>query len=85
MTENRVLYKPYQEGLEEFPELSREDCIKAVQFVDVDGKVYSAAEAVFKSLTYSKRWGWLYGYYIKSRFFAGFSESLYRWVARNRR
>lgn len=58
--------------------------MEAVQFVDVDGKLYSAAAAVFKSLTYSQRWSWLYRCYRKSRFFANLTESLYRWVARNR-
>ena len=84
ITGDRVEYKPYQEGLEKFPQLSEKDCAEAVKFVDVDEKVYSAAEAVLKALMYSKRWGWLYGCYRKNGFFARVAEGMYRWVAKNR-
>lgn len=84
ITGDLVGYQPYQDGLKEFPELSEGDCERAVQLVDVDGRVYSGAEAVLKTLTYGRYWGWLYWLYQKSGLFARMVEGLYRWVARHR-
>lgn len=84
-TEGRVDYKPYQKVLwGQFPNLTEKKCMTAVQFVDVNGQVYSAAEAVFKTLTYTKRWAWLYRCYKKNKSFAKITERLYRWIASNR-
>lgn len=83
-TKGRVDYKPYQEGLNEFPQLTEKKCETAVQFVDIDGQVYSAAKGVFKALTYTSGWGWLYGCYKKNKSFAKMAEGFYRWIARNR-
>lgn len=84
LTKDKVMYKPYQESLSDFPELSEAKCQKAVQFIEPDGTVYEAAEAVLRTLTYTKHYGWLYRLYQKSRFFASIAEYCYRWVARNR-
>lgn len=86
LTDDRVDYEAYQELLDElnkFP-VTEKDCMTAVQLVDADGRVYSAAAAVLKSLTYTRHWGWLYWCYEHSGLFANFTEWLYRWVARNR-
>lgn len=84
VTGDCVKYRQYQEVLGKFPQLSEEDCMEAVQLVDVDGKVYSAAEAVLKSLAYNNRWEWLYVCYKKNGFFARMAERFYKWVASNR-
>ncbi len=64
-TGDRVEYLPFQHPsvAERFPELRREDCERAVQLIDNDGRVYSAADAVFHALAFAprKRWTlWLY-------------------------
>lgn len=84
LTKKRVFYKPYQASLTDFPQLSESDCQQAVQLIEPNGTVYAAAEAVLRTLTYTKHYGWLYRFYQKSRFFASIAEYLYRWVAKNR-
>jgi predicted DCC family thiol-disulfide oxidoreductase YuxK len=84
LTQNKVLYLTYQESLTEFPQLSQEDCQSAIQFIEPDGKIYSAAEGVLRSLRYTKHYGWLYKLYQRSSLFESIAETLYRWVARHR-
>src|SRR5262245_54973211 len=60
-----VDYVPFQDPMvsERFPEIRREQCERAVQFVNTDGQVFSGAEAVFQSLSHDqrKRWPlWIY-------------------------
>lgn len=64
-TGDRVEYLPLQDDrvADQFPELTRERLEVAVHLVETDGRVYRAAEAVFRSLGYGplKRWPlWLY-------------------------
>ncbi len=85
-TRDRVEYISYQEAqrTERFPELAVEDCEQAVQYVDADGKIYRAAEAVFRSLTHSRWLGWLLWVYLHIPLVAPVTETAYRFVARNR-
>ena len=50
ITGDRVEYAPYQEAASRFPGISEQEFRSAVQLVDSDGKIYRAAEAVFRSL-----------------------------------
>lgn len=74
-----------KEVLKGFPQVSVENCKRAVQLVVPDGSHYQAAEAVFRSLDYAgkqKCWLWLY------RYFPGFksaAEFAYRFIAGHRR
>jgi predicted DCC family thiol-disulfide oxidoreductase YuxK len=82
----RVEYVPFQDPTvaQRFPELTREQCEQAVQFIDADGHVYSAAEAVFRALAVApcQRWPlWLYQYVPGV---APITEGLYRFVAKHR-
>ncbi|MGO9243713.1 MAG: thiol-disulfide oxidoreductase DCC family protein, partial [Verrucomicrobiia bacterium] len=56
-TGERIEYVPFQHPsvAERFPELSREQCEQSVQLIDTDGAIYSAAEAVFRTLAYAPR------------------------------
>jgi predicted DCC family thiol-disulfide oxidoreductase YuxK len=67
-----------------FPEIPRAEFEKAVHFIETSGAVYSAAEAVFRSLAKNSKWRWPLRWYKKSRAFAGFAETAYRFVARHR-
>lgn len=84
LTARRVDFAPYQEVAASFPQIPRERFAAAVQLVEEDDKVYSGAEAVFRSLTRARGRSWLYWCYRKVPGFARMSESAYGVVARNR-
>jgi predicted DCC family thiol-disulfide oxidoreductase YuxK len=85
-TEGRVEYAPSQDPriAEAFPEIPREQFNEAVQFVESDGKIYSGAEAVFRSLTYSRWWAWTFFLYDRVAGVKPVTEGLYKFVARRR-
>ena len=84
LTGDKVDYAPYQEVQTQFPSISKEACEQAVQLVLPAGKIYSAAEAVFRTLAFAGRARitlWLY------QNFSGFrvlTEGFYSLVARHR-
>jgi predicted DCC family thiol-disulfide oxidoreductase YuxK len=84
ITRDRVDYAPYQEEAGRFPEIPHDEFRRAVQLIDVDGRVYSAAEAVFRSLAVRSGWAWLLWLYRRLPGFAPLSEGLYNVVARKR-
>ncbi|MDB6065568.1 MAG: hypothetical protein JWR26_1776 [Pedosphaera sp.] len=85
-TGGRVDYMASQDPRvgEQFPEIPRQRFEESVQFIETDGRVYSGAEAVFRSLTYG-RWGrrplWAYQ---RVPGVAPVTEWLYRFVAGHR-
>ena len=83
-TGDAVEYAPYQEKAAEFPEISVPEYEKAVQLIMPDGKVYSAAEAVFRTLALVGKDRWLKWFYEKIPVFRALSEGAYRLVANNR-
>lgn len=84
-TGERVAYAPYQELAGQFPEVPIGEFKNAVQFIDVDGRRYGGAEAVFRVMAYvpGKRW-WL-TLYRGVPGFGAISRRAYAWVANNRR
>lgn len=84
MTGDAIEYAPFQEAAPRFPQIPKERFAEAVQLVDSDGRVYSAAEAVLRSLSLAGRGVWLYKLYRRSGLFAAMSERLYRMVADHR-
>jgi lipase maturation factor 1 len=85
MTGGAVEYAPFQEVASRFPEIPREAFEKAVQFIDRDGRVYRAAEAVFRSLSPSRGGRTLVWSYEHVPGFAAIVEAAYGFIARNRR
>jgi predicted DCC family thiol-disulfide oxidoreductase YuxK len=85
-TGDRVDYLPFQEpGLfERFPQLRREDCERAVQLIDTDGRVYAAADAVFRALAVAPRRRWTLWLYQEVPGVKPIIEWFYRVVARHR-
>ncbi len=83
-TGNTVEYRPYQEALEEFPQVREEECKRAVQLVLPDGRVLKAAHAVLQSLALGGKCVWMLKLYERSRFFRWVMETGYRFVAHNR-
>ena len=84
ITLGEVDYVTYQEMADRFPEIPREQFQKSVVFVDKDGEVFFAAEAVYRSLRYRSSRKWLSWSYDRVPAFAALSEIAYKIVARNR-
>jgi predicted DCC family thiol-disulfide oxidoreductase YuxK len=77
-------FAPYQQAASRFPEIPEADFLLAVQLIECDGRVYSGAEAAVRVLAMRpvlRGLRWLYDYLPG---FGGFSEWIYRVVARNR-
>jgi predicted DCC family thiol-disulfide oxidoreductase YuxK len=81
--DKKVVFKPYQDAVDQFTEVSEAEAKESLQLIEPDGSVYSGAAAVFKMLTYgsSNAWWWLYEHVPG---FSWVSESVYRLVAGNR-
>lgn len=84
ITGDRVEYMPYQTALSHFSNLNEAECKQAVHFIDVQGKIFKAAHAVFCCLAEVPRFRWLLKLYQHNYFFRILSERAYAWVARNR-
>ncbi|MBF0595320.1 MAG: DUF393 domain-containing protein [Candidatus Omnitrophica bacterium] len=80
----RLIFKPYQATLGEFPQILEKQCQDAIQLVMVNGKVFSGAHAVIKALSLSGRNNFLLYVYEYSPFMAGMFERVYRFIAANR-
>src|SRR5438094_5205792 len=85
-TGDRVEYLPFQDArvAEQFPELPREQLTAAVHLIGTDGKVFTGAEAVFRSLAHQPRCQRLLRWYQDSPRFAKCAEAAYRVVAEHR-
>jgi predicted DCC family thiol-disulfide oxidoreductase YuxK len=81
-----VDYQPFQEPVlaVQYPEIPRSQYEAAAQLIVPDGRVYSGAEAVFRSLAYDPRRRWLARRYDSSPLFARLCEWAYRFVSRHR-
>ena len=84
ITRGEVDYATYQELADRFPEIAKGQFQKSVVFVDKDGEVFFAAEAVYRSLRYRSSRKWLSWSYDRVPAFAALSEIAYKIVARNR-
>ena len=84
MTRGRVEYAKSQEAGTQFPEIPAAEFEQAVQFIETDGTVYRAAEAVFHSLAYAPGGKWSLWCYEHVPGCAGITEAAYGLVARNR-
>ena len=65
LTDDRVLYRPYQEAAADFPEIPREAFPDAVQLIESDRQVYSGAAATYRVLRHAPgraAWWWLYSH-----------------------
>ena len=84
LTDERVLYRPYQEAAPDFPEIPREAFPHAVQLIEPGGQVYSGAAATYRVLRHAPgrgAWWWLYAHLPG---FSMASEWAYAFFARRR-
>ncbi len=84
ITAGRVDYEPFQTAAERFPEIPRTEFEKAVQFIETDGRVFRGAEAVYRSLGYSRNHRFFEWLYDNVPGVAPVSEIAYSFVARHR-
>ncbi len=84
LTGDGIAYAPYQEVAERYPQIPRENFQRAVQLILPEGKVLSAAHAVFRSLAREPGCAWLLWAYQRVPGFAAAAEWFYRRVAANR-
>jgi lipase maturation factor 1 len=85
ITRGEVDYATYQEIGHQFPEIPREQFERAVTYIDKDGEVFFAAEAVYRSLPRRSSRKWLAWSYDHVPGFAAISELGYKIIARHRR
>jgi predicted DCC family thiol-disulfide oxidoreductase YuxK len=85
-TGDRVDYLPFQHPTvpEHFPEIPREQFEQAVQLIEPSGEVYSAAEAVFRTLACAPRKHWTLWAYENIPGIGPITECWYHAVARHR-
>jgi predicted DCC family thiol-disulfide oxidoreductase YuxK len=84
ITAGKVDYATYQEAASRFPEIPVEQFKRAVAFIEPDGEVFFAAEAVYRSLRYRSSRKWLAWSYDHLPGFAAISETAYKFIAHNR-
>lgn len=82
-TGDRVIYAPSQEIAAKFPDIPRERYRRSIQLIDVDGRRYEGARAVFRALAHAPGRGWLVRLY-EAPLVAPVSEWAYRFVAKRR-
>src|SRR5580658_9551445 len=84
LTNQRVVYRPYQEAAADFPTIPPEAFQRAIQLIEPDGQVYSGAAATFRVLRHAPgraAWWWCY---VRLRGFAAMTEWVYTHLARRR-
>ncbi len=84
ITGDALDYEPLQEAAVRFPEVPRKDFEHAVKLIETDGRVFSGAEAVYRSLGKgrgSRFWSWSYEHLPG---FGPISDLAYAFIARHR-
>src|SRR5437016_5976287 len=83
LTRGEVDYTTFQESAARFPEIPRQQFERAVVYIDTAGNVFTAAEAVYRSLQSRRKWlAWGYDHVPG---FKGVSEFGYKFIARHRK
>src|SRR5450756_2820848 len=86
ITGDMVDYLPSQDPAiaAQFPEIPREEFNTAVVLIEIDGAVYTGAEAVFRTLSLNPKYYWLLSAYQKLPGLAPVTNCAYRFVAGHR-
>ena len=84
LTGDLVTYAPSQQVASQFPEIPQEDFETAIQLIELNGEVFSGAEAVFRALAYAPRRRWPLWLYRTTPGVAPVTEWFYRFIAGHR-
>ena len=84
LTGDKVSYRPYQEVAADFPEIPIASFQRAIQYVAPDGKIASAAEASYLTLSHAPGKGFWLSLYRKLPGFAFIAEKSYAFIAAHR-
>lgn len=79
-----VIYRPYQEVVSQFPQVSEVECREAVQLILQEGSVVSGAHAVLKAFDIAGRLKVFHWFYEHTPLFGRVSELVYQWIAHRR-
>lgn len=85
LTGVHIVYLPYQEARTRFPAVSEAACKEAVQLILLDGKVFSAAHAVYKALDIAGKYRFLHTLYHRFPPFRWFSDFNYHVIGHHRK
>ena len=83
LTGDSLEYLPFQQASERFPDVSIEDCRKAVQFITPEGR-FPGAEGVCRVLAGVPGYRWLYWCYRFVPGFAALAGVAYKFIANHR-
>ncbi len=83
-TAGAIAYAPFQEAAPRFPHIPPGDFAAALKLIMPGGRVYSGAEAVFRSLALAGHRRWLLWSYEHVPGFQSVSEAVYRFIAAHR-
>jgi hypothetical protein len=84
LTGDAVNYQAYQEVASQYPEIPLTDFQRGVQYITVDRRRASAAEASFLTLSHARGKGIWLALYIKLPLFAAIAEWSYAFIAAHR-
>ena len=84
ITGSAIDYKRYDNAAALFPDIPKKRFKEAVRLIEPDGRIYSGAEAAYRSLSYDKRREWIYRLYCNSRFFYTLSNFIYDLISSHR-
>jgi predicted DCC family thiol-disulfide oxidoreductase YuxK len=84
LTAGEVDYETYQKAAARFPEIPPEQFQRSVVYIDNEGEVFFAAEAVYRSLRCRSSRKWMAWSYDHVPGFAAISEIAYKIIARHR-
>jgi predicted DCC family thiol-disulfide oxidoreductase YuxK len=84
LTGDTVDYQPYQQAAAQFPQIPIDEFKRAVQYVAPDGRISSAAEASFRTLSHARGKAFWLTLYRRLPGFAFLSETAYAFIAAHR-
>lgn len=85
ITGKSLQYQPYQKVITGYPQVTENECRKAVRLIMPDGAVFSGAQAVFKAFALAGKCESLLWLYEHIPLFGPLSEFVYQSIARSRR
>ena len=84
LTEERIVYRPYQEAAADFPTIPLEAFRRSIQLIEPGGEVYAGAAATYRVLRRAPGRAYLWWLYAHVLGFAPASEWSYAFLARRR-